>query len=251
MLVLRMPRRIVLWLPCLTLVALSACGGSENGFFSDDTGGTGGFSRAGAPSSAGSSSGGPSSAGSIGAGTAGQDAAGNGSGGAQSAGAAPGGSTSSGGASLGGATNAGGAAGRTSGAGSGGSAASAGQAGGKGGSANGGSAGSAGSNQDPSCSELTKRASQQLEAARVCNLDQEALQCTGKVTTQCGCQVPVQRTESAETKAYLKTLKEIEDKHCIIACTAIACMAASNAQCKASGSSAMGTCVATSHGPTF
>jgi len=250
-----MARQIVLWLPSLTMVALCACGGSENAFFSDVLGGgTGSTSHAGAASSAGASSGGPGSAGSPGAGASGQNSAGDSSGGAQTSGASSGGASSgsaNGGASAGSANGGGGAAGRTGAAGSGGTGASAGHAGAKGGSANGGSAGVAGSNQEPSCTELVKRASQQLEAARECNPNLEALQCTGKVTTQCGCQVPVQRTDSPESKAYLKTLKELEDKDCIVACTAIACMSVSNAQCRSSSSSSMGSCVATSHGSTF
>ncbi len=72
----------------------------------------------------------------------------------------------------------------------------------------------------------------------------DAIQCTGKVKTPCNCEVPVQRNASSETKAYLNTLKQIEDKDCVQVCTAIACPSLSNAQCRTSGNSNMGTCVA-------
>jgi len=236
-----MARRIYLWLPSLTVLALSACSGADTGFFSPVlTAGAGGSSHAGASSSAGSTSisGSTGQAGSPPAGGAGRTGAS--SGGAQTGGA------SSGGASTGGANSAGGVAGRAAG-GAGGTGASAGHAGANGGSAN---AGAGGSNPDSICKELLKQADQQLEAARECNLAADALQCTGKVTNQCGCQVPVQRTDSTATKAYLKTQQLLEDKGCIIACTAIACPSVTNAQCKASGTGAMGTCVSTTHGPT-
>jgi len=110
-------------------------------------------------------------------------------------------------------------------------------------------AGAAGSNSED-CSDLIKQANEQLEAARECRMDVDALQCTGKVTTPCNCQVPVQRSESPETKAYLKTLKLIEEKKCVTVCTAVACAAVTNAQCRASGTSVMGTCVASNRGPT-
>jgi hypothetical protein len=101
-----------------------------------------------------------------------------------------------------------------------------------------------------SCSELLKLANQQLEAARACNVAADAMQCTGSVMTPCNCEVPVGKDTTTETKDYLATLKRLKDKDCTQVCTALACIAPNNAQCKASGSSIMGTCVATSHGPT-
>ena len=237
-----MARRIYLWLPCLTVLALSACGGSDTGFFSPVfTAGAGGSSHAGASSNAGSTSsaGSPSHAGSPD--SAGQSSAGGESGGAGAGGANSGGANSGGNA---GTTPSGGASGGGARAGAGGSVASGGRAGANGGSTN---AGAGGSKPDPTCNELIKQANQQLETARECNLNADALQCTGKVSNQCGCQVPVQRTDSAATKAYLKTLQLLEDKDCIIACTAVACPSVANADCKASGTGSMGTCVSTGH----
>jgi hypothetical protein len=250
MVVLRMARPSYLWIPSLTVLALSSCGGHADDFFSNVNAGAGGASHAGSTSSAGSPSvsGGPSSAGSVSdPGSAGQTQVG--SGGAQAGGTSSGGvggaptgggATSSAGVSNGGATNSGGSAGRAAG----GSGATAGSAGQK------NSAGAGGTMQGQTCNDLIKQATEQLEAARVCRLDADALQCTGKVTNLCDCQVPVQRTESTETRAYLKTLKLIEDKNCAVACTAIVCTSVSNAQCRGSGSSVTGSCVATNHGPS-
>jgi len=87
----------------------------------------------------------------------------------------------------------------------------------------------------------------QLEAARVCNPVADALQCTGKVTNRCNCQIPVQRLDSPETKAYLDTLKQLDAKNCMPTCTAT-CAPLMNATCNPSSSSAgpgpTGTCIA-------
>jgi hypothetical protein len=245
-----MIRPICLWLPTLTVFALSACGGSENDFFGDrghagragasshagsssssgasNSGGAGGWSSAGAVAVAGSSS----SAGDVGSG--GQGEAGDNNGGAPSAGASSGGRA---GASSGGA------------AGSGHAGASGGGATAGHGGIQGGSAGSGGTNQEPSCSDLLKQASEQLDAARACNLAANSLQCTGTVKNTCNCQVPVQRSESAETKAYLNTLKKLDEKNCVAVCTAQACKLVSDAECKTSGSGSTGVCTAVSGGP--
>jgi hypothetical protein len=83
-------------------------------------------------------------------------------------------------------------------------------------------------------------------------VDASSLQCTGKVTNLCNCQVPVHRTDSPETKAYLKTLELIEQKKgCAFACPAVECASLNNAQCRSSNSSVKGTCVAVNHGPDF
>jgi hypothetical protein len=245
MLSLHMARPIYLWIPSLTVLALSACGGASDGLFSTVfSAGAGGSNQAGSTSSAGSisSSGSTSSAGNPS--TAGQAQAG-GSAGAQTGGSGgvPAGGANSGG--LSGATSSGGApgGGGSAGRGAGGSGAAAGYAGEK------GSAGTGGASQNLSCSELIKLAGQQLDAARACNLNADALQCTDKVTNLCDCQVPVQRSDSPETKAYLKTQKLLDDKDCIVACAAILCSSVNGAQCRASASTTMGTCVATNHGP--
>ena len=103
--------------------------------------------------------------------------------------------------------------------------------------------------QELSCKELLKQADQQLDAARACSLAANARQCTGSVKNTCNCDVAVQREDSAETKAYLSTLKQLKAKDCVTVCTAIACRLVDDGECKASGSGAMGLCVASNSGP--
>ena len=238
-----MARAIFIWLPSTIALALCACGGSsEGGFFSDIVSGAGGTGHAGTTSRAGStsSSGGPSSAGSpsnagspSSAGspsTAGQGGASAGSGGAQTAGA-----------------SSGGRAGSTSSGGTSGSGATGGAAAGHGGSQS-GSSGSGGSNQS-TCNELLKQANQQLDEARACNFAANSQQCTGTVKNPCNCEVSVHRDDAPETKAYLATLKQIMANNCVQVCTAALCKPVTIGQCKQSGSSTMGMCVAASNGP--
>jgi len=247
-----MPRPLCIWLPTLAVLALSACGGAESGLFSDVGGsGSGGSSRAGGPSLAGANSisgfgqgGNASNAGNPSAGGDSSSAGMPGSGGRADAGSSNGGSQSGGAGSGGraGANNGGGSAsgGR---AGAGGSVGSAGQGG-----AQAGSAGTGGTSQALTCSELLKKASQQLEEARVCSVAANARQCTGTVMNQCNCEVSVQRVDSAETKAYLDTLKQLQKKNCAIACTTLLCKPVSDGECKQSGSSTAGLCVGVSYG---
>jgi hypothetical protein len=250
-----MARRIYLWLPSLSAFALAACGGSATDFFSN--GGSSG--RAGASSHAGSGSnsgggnsssagnfnggGNPGSAGAVGVAGSVSDGGsfatgGTGTGGHSDAGAPSGGSNSGGRA---GASGAAGTGGRTGTGGSGGTAGH--------GGAQAGSAGAGGSKNDPSCDELLKQANQQLEAARECYLTASSIQCSDTVKNTCNCDVPVRRSDSSETKAYLATLKKIDDKNCTPVCTAIACKLVTNAQCKSSGSGTTGVCTAVSDGP--
>jgi hypothetical protein len=240
--------RLYFWLPCLAAVALSACGGSETDFFSDGHGG--GSSRAGAPSHAGSTSnssagksnsgGNPGTAGTVSVAGSTSSAGNVGSGGDGSTGVsgsagAPGGGTSSGGRA--GSNGSGGAGGRTGSAGSG---ATAGRA---------GSAGTGGSIEDLSCNELHELAKQQLEDARACNLAASSLQCNATVQDTCDCLVPVRREDSAETKAYLATMKKVKDSDCSWFCTKAVCPQVTDAECKTSGSASKGVCTAVSNGP--
>lgn len=248
----RMAGRICIWLPSLTVLALSACGGSETGFFSDVAsagsghGGASGHAGSSSMSSSGSGSGNPGSAGSsnsagaIGvagdSSSAGDDGS---SGGSGNAGSASGG-TSSGGRA--GATASGGTSAHAGAAGSGAAAGHAGSAT--------GTAGSGGTNQELSCSDLLKQANQQLDDARACIPNAKLIQCTGTVKNTCGCEVPVQRDDSAETKAYLSTLKKIAAKNCATVCTAQACRLVTDAECKSSsGPDDAGVCTAVSIGP--
>jgi hypothetical protein len=208
-----MTRSTLYWLPCLGLVlaSFSACGGVNAGDLFSSSGGSG------------PSAGSPSNAGEPGEGGAGP-AGGSSAGGRSEAGESSGGSSPEAGASTGGAS--------MGGAGTGGDP---------------GIAGMGGGSSEPNCQELFERAAKELTAAQACNIAVDAKQCTGKVETTCGCQVYVQRGDSAETKAYEDTLKQIEKKKCVQQCPAIVCAPANFAQCKvAQGGGIMGTC--TSYG---
>jgi len=245
-----MARPIHVWLSSLTLCALSACGGREDGFFSDVVKGAAGSNQAGAAAQAGSSSSGgnpgsagtPSSGGSAGTPSGGAGTPSGGghveAGGSGSAGAHSGGASSGG---RGGASGSGGTGGSRAGAGGGG--ASGGRAGAP------GSAGSGGTSSHLTCDELLELADDQLAAARTCNGAASSPQCTSTVTNLCNCEVPVAKTAEAETKAYLATLKLIKDKDCARVCPKIACTEVNNAQCQPSDHSAMGTCVVSHSGP--
>jgi len=245
-----MARPIWIWLPSAIALALSACGGSsEGGFFSDVVSGAGGSNFGGVSSRAGSTagSGGPASAGASNTGGAPVSGGSPGAAGRTEAGASSGGAPTAG-------TSSGGRAGSNSNGGSGGGAVATGGGGtaGHGGGAaaghGGAQAGSGGSGNPPTCSELLKQASEQLDAARVCNFAANAQQCTGTVKNQCNCEVSVHRDDSAETKAYLATLKQLSANNCISVCTAVLCKPVIEGQCKQSGSSAMGMCTAASNG---
>ena len=257
-----MTRRTSLGFSILLASALGssfgACGGSTNELFTpsggaDSTGGTStntaGSSAIGGHSTTGGSS---SSAGSnASAGT-------NANGGSNAAGGhANGGDTSVGGngnagtsGNTGGSGNAGGTGGSNSAGTDAGGNAGTSSAGTSSGGSGGSSAGAGGSNSagtgaggNPSCQDLMALAESQLAAARACDNSHNAMQCTGKVNTTCGCQVPVESNDSDETKAYLATLKRFQDKPCIIACTELACLPISHAQCQSQGQSG-GMCVA-------
>lgn len=244
-----MARRIYLWLPSLAAFTLAACGGSANDFFSDggSSGRAGASSHAGSTSSSGagnsSSAGNPGSGGAVGvAGTLSSGGSvatgGNGDGGRNDAGGPSGGSNSGGRA---GANGGGGTGGRV---GTGGSSGTAGHGG-----AQAGSAGAGGSKDDPSCDDLLKQANQQLEAARECNLAASSIQCNDTVKSPCNCDVAVRRDDSTETKAYLATLKKLDDKNCTPICTAQLCKLVTIAQCKSTGTGTMAVCTAVSDGP--
>lgn len=230
-----MTRSTLYWLPCLGLVlaSFSACGGVNAGDLFSSSGGSG------------PAAGSPSSAGEPGEGGAGPAGGASAAGGSNEAGESSGGNRPEGGASTGGASTAGGSS--EGGASMGGASAGANMGGASTGGASMGGAGMGGGSNEPTCQELFERAAKELAAAQACNIAVDAKQCTGKVETTCGCQVFVQRDDSAETNAYEDTLKQIEKKKCIQQCPAIVCAPANFAQCKvAQGGGIMGTC--TSYG---
>jgi len=205
----------------------SALGGNGSGAMAGAGGpsGTAGSSSHGGNGSAGSSAGGNSNGGANNGGSGGMSA-GASSGGANNAGASNGGS---GGASNGGSSGASGGAGASNGGTSNGGTSNGGTS--NGGTSNGGGGGA------PTCQDLLTTAADQLDAARACDNSGNVVQCTGEVNTTCGCEVPVESNDSAETKAYLATLAQIQEQHCVQACPALACVVAAHAQCKSQGGS--------------
>jgi hypothetical protein len=89
-------------------------------------------------------------------------------------------------------------------------------------------------------------AQSELETARACDNGRNALQCTGQVASVCGCQTSVETNDSAATTAYLDTLKRFQDKHCVIACSALACLPSQRGVCQSQGPSVGGSCVSVS-----
>lgn len=205
------------------LALFAACGGVSDPFSPSSSAGAS-FTSGGAPHAGASNSGG-----SLGVGASGSPASGGSSAaGANSAGA---------GASSAGSTSQAGAGASSSGGSSSGNAGNAGSA---------GLVADAGSDDGgDTCQTLLATASKQLEAAQACSVAADSNQCTGEVESTCHCQVAVHRVDSAETNAYLATLKQIQAKKCSQICPAIACTPVTNAQCRATSSnSSSGTCVA-------
>jgi hypothetical protein len=116
-------------------------------------------------------------------------------------------------------------------------------AGGNAGASAGGAGGVAGSGGDPSCADLMALAQSELDTARACDNGRNALQCTGQVASVCGCQTSVETNGSAATNAYLDTLKRFQNKHCVIACSALACLPSQRGVCQSQGMSTSGLCV--------
>jgi hypothetical protein len=229
-----MIRRASFWLSLLTACALApvftACAGTTDGLFSNDGG---------APNNSGTGAGGWSST-AAGSNTGGAHAGGSAAGGtgAASGSSASGGSGANGGAgAASGAGNAGGsnagAGGSSSGAGGASAGGSSSGAGGNAGTSSGGNAGtSSGGSGGANCQELLALAESELIAAQACDLARNVQQCTGSVSTVCGCQVPVEANDTAATRSYLATLKTFRDQHCVIACSKIACLPSLGGQCQ-------------------
>jgi len=150
------------------------------------------------------------------------------------------GGIAAGGSSNGG-SNSGGTAGQAGSSANGGSS--------NGGSANGGtstggtSTGGGGSSGASNCTALYEQAAQQLTAAEACNSLTKITHCTGTQKTTCGCEVPVESNDSAETKAYAATLAAISAANCHQLCPQIACLSVHAATCVANADSTIGHCM--------
>jgi hypothetical protein len=112
-------------------------------------------------------------------------------------------------------------------------------AGGNAGAGAAGNSGVGGSGGDATCAELMALAASELNTARACDNGRNALQCTGQVANVCGCQTWVETNDSAATQAYLATLKRFQDKHCVIACSALACLPSQRGVCESLGASGL------------
>jgi len=234
--------------------SFSACSSSTEGLFSpaggaSSTGGTsvsaaGGSAVGGHPATGGNSSTAGSTAAAGTNASGGSDAnGGHANGGAGSvAGTSSAGTTGDAGGSGNAGTSAGG--GNAAGTDAGGNAgtSNAGTSSGGSGGSSAGAGGNGGGGGTPSCEDLMALAESELAAARACDNSHNVEQCTGKVSTTCGCQVPVESSDSEETKAYLVTLKRFQDQHCVIACAALVCPPIQHAQCQSQGSST-GMCI--------
>ncbi|HWA71306.1 MAG TPA: hypothetical protein VG937_03180 [Polyangiaceae bacterium] len=243
------------------LVVVAACGGQAGtDLFSGGSGGSGTGGATGAGSATGGSAtmatGGSAttvtggtgqssgSAGMIGTGgSAGLGGAGGkggstsaGSGGLSSAGTA---GKGSGGLVAGGAASAG-AAGKGGGGMPAGGAASAGAAGkGSGGVVAGGAAGAGG---QATCEMVMANLPKLLTAAQSCDNSLDRLPCTGFVSNECGCKVPVDLANSSVTQIYLNAVAQV--MKCGVVCPDLICREPTTARCQSEGTQSMGHCVA-------
>jgi len=260
--------RYALKLSWLAPLLAIACGGSTAADLFNDAargGASGADNNGGASaqggtvtSSGGNASGGASAQGGSSAVSGGANAHGgstDGGGSANGGDSANGGNSVTGGSDVGGAATSGGSG--TAGAGTqGGSSAGGAAAGGTGAggtpaggtsSQAGGTTGAGGMTSVQMCEQMRSMLSTLLTEAQRCSLALNAMQCTGFVDSECGCQVPVNNPDSPATKAYTTAVASYKSS-CSFACPAIACVKPTAARCSSSGSGSQGRCV-TFNGP--
>jgi hypothetical protein len=80
-----------------------------------------------------------------------------------------------------------------------------------------------------------------LAAAQVCDNSLDRLPCSGFVSNECGCKVPVDAPNLPAAQAYVSAVAAVAK--CGIACPAIVCPEPTSAQCKSEGGSVKGVCV--------
>jgi hypothetical protein len=197
------------------------CGGANDTDFSSGAGSAG--ESAGEGGDGGSAQGGSAQGGSSRGGASGSSSGGSSQGGSNPTGGSSTGGTPSGGSSgtgTGGGSI-GGSGGTSAGGGSGGS------VGGMGGTGSGGlPSGGTGGLSD--CTRIIADAQAALLSAQVCD-PTLATKCTGKVEDLCGCVVPVNDPESAQTKAYLERREAAIE--CGVACLATVCPEPTTVMC--------------------
>jgi hypothetical protein len=101
----------------------------------------------------------------------------------------------------------------------------------------GGRGGAGGSGDE--CATLLADVRAKLKEAQACNLAQDSLSCTGLVTDECGCDVPVNNLKSEATKTYRAALDALGD--CAV-CTEALCHSGDRAYCQSSGNAVDGHC---------
>jgi hypothetical protein len=174
--------------------------------------------------------------GSAGAGSASGGSPGNASGGA-----------SSGNAGKGGAAGSAGKSGAGGSVGNGGSAGSAGKGGASGGANSGGTnttggVSNAGAGGQATCEAMRAELPKLLTAAQVCDVSLDRLPCTGFVSNECGCKVPVDGPSLPVAQAYVSAVAALAK--CGIACPAIVCAEPTSATCQTEGTQTKGHCAA-------
>jgi hypothetical protein len=171
--------------------------------------------------------------GSAGAGSASGGSPGNASGGA-----------SSGNAGKGGAAGSAGKSGAGGSVGNGGSAGSAGKGGGanSGGTNTTGGVSNAGAGGQATCEAMRAELPKLLTAAQVCDVSLDRLPCTGFVSNECGCKVPVDGPSLPAAQAYVSAVAALAK--CGIACPAIVCAEPTSATCQTEGTQTKGHCAA-------
>jgi hypothetical protein len=132
------------------------------------------------------------------------------------------GGIATGGSSSGGAIASGGVAG----AASGGTTATGGASGGQG----------SGGGKAMSCEMLRSQLASYLDSAQACQRNQASQNtCAETVKTECGCQVPVNASNTAAITSYNSTLAQLEKQCPNVACAAVRCANPSNASCSGTG----------------
>lgn len=249
------------WL--LATLLLSACGGPSGDLFG--SGEAGGATSGGAAATSGgasgtggaaTTSGGVAATGGIPSASGGLQTVSGGAGGAAGTSSTGGAAGAGGVAGRGGASAAGaGAAGRGGGGGTSGSGGVAGNAGGAGGRAGGGVGGKAGGGASGSsgaanagaagaaaCDTVRANLPMLLSTAQACNAALDRLPCTGFVSNECGCKVPVDLANSSATQSYMSAVAQVIQ--CGVVCPDILCLVPVSARCQTEGTQTMGRCVA-------
>jgi hypothetical protein len=92
------------------------------------------------------------------------------------------------------------------------------------------------------CDAMRAELSKLLTAAQVCDISLDRGACTGFVSNECGCKVPVDAPSLAAAQSYVTAVAAVI-KCGGVACPAIACAEPVAAHCQTEGAAAKGHCV--------